>query len=302
MGPGCQSQMAPSLYSALRAVLQKQQMSHTALENYMSSLKSLDRYNKPFQLIWALLEQKNIQPPKASISEVVSAIIELSEISIPQARNAYSALIYFPQFQALKFNSQLQPLKRKWNVNTQKYGAFWQAEDVIAEMACSQLIPEDLVGVRSRLILCFRLFGLFRGVDLARTLRKISFVGDKAYIMVKRKGWQTYKWEQVISLPQAPAVSPFHLLKQYVALTAQHGTPGGPLLLSLSAPFRPLSANTINSLTKSLLLQHGIPMGVYGAHSTRGAGWLIIRDWAYLLSNCVKLASGKMSRLLLPII
>ena len=61
-------------------------------------------------------------------------------------------------------------------------------------------------------------------------------------------------------------------MQKYVALTADHGPPGGPLLLSLYPPYSPLTANAINSITKTLLAQHGVPMSVYGAHSTRGAG------------------------------
>ena len=47
---------------------------------------------------------------------------------------------------------------------------------------------------------------------------------------------------------------------------------GGGLLLSSHPPYAPLSANAINSITKNLLAEHGVPMSVFGAHSTRGAG------------------------------
>ena len=105
--------MAPTIHSALRTVLQEQQMSPEALDSYMSSLKSLDKYNKPFQMIWALSEDKNIHPIQATITQIVSAIIELENFSTAQARNAYSGLICFPQFQQLKFVTQLAPFKKE---------------------------------------------------------------------------------------------------------------------------------------------------------------------------------------------
>ena len=73
------AKMAPTIHSALRTVLQEQQMSPEALDSYMSSLKSLDRYNKPFQMIWAILEDKNINPIQATITQIVSALIELEK-------------------------------------------------------------------------------------------------------------------------------------------------------------------------------------------------------------------------------
>ena len=56
----------------------------------------------------------------------------------------------------------------------------------------------------------------------------------------------------------------------YVHLTS-HVQPGTPLFVSLHPPFAPLSANSIGRITRKLLLSLGIPMSVFGPHSTRGA-------------------------------
>ena len=48
--------------------------------------------------------------------------------------------------------------------------------------------------------------------------------------------------------------------------------PGGSLDIVSLPPYSPLTANAINSITKTLLAQHGVPISVYGAHSTRGGG------------------------------
>ena len=48
-----------------------------------------------------------------------------------------------------------------------------------------------------------------------------------------------------------------------------------PLLRSLRPPYPPLKANTIGSITKKLLSDLGVPMGILGAHTTRGAGSIL---------------------------
>ena len=50
------------------------------------------------------------------------------------------------------------------------------------------------------------------------------------------------------------------------------GSPGGPLLLSLHPPYRGLSSDAINGITKRFLAALGLDMTHWGAHSTRGAG------------------------------
>ena len=62
-----------------------------------------------------------------------------------------------------------------------------------------------------------------------------------------------------------------HLLNKYVALTASQGKGGGPVFLAVTPPFSPLTANSIGRKTKNILLKLGIPVNIFGAHSTRGA-------------------------------
>ena len=74
-----------------------------------------------------------------------------------------------------------------------------------------------------------------------------------------------------MSIPDCQSLSPWHLIKRYVALT-HHGQKGGPLLLACRPPYNPLDPNSVGSITKRLLAQHGIPSSVWAPHSTRGAG------------------------------
>jgi hypothetical protein len=104
---------------------------------------------------------------------------------------------------------------------------------------------------------------------------------------VQRKGWKTYKWEEVLVLAHKE-ISPWHLLARYVALTASQvearrregkhpGTSDDHVLLSLQPPFLALSADRIGSITKGLLFKYGVEK-VWGAHSTRGAGVSFYKD------------------------
>jgi hypothetical protein len=266
------AKVAPSVHFALRQTLQEQQMSPAAIEDYLGRLASLSRYDKPFRVVWAMLVDQGVQPQKATVAEVISVLVKLHAWSPSQARNAYSALVLFPHLQALRFHQALVPYKKLWNCNVQKYASFWSAGDVLQALAATQLKPGDVAALRDRLILCCCLLALHRGVDLSRVVRTVSMVQGQPYILLKRKGWKTFKWEQVISLPQHPGISPWHLLQAYVQATQGHCDPGGPFLLQLTPPYRPLTANTVNSITKKLLLNLGVPMSVWGAHSTRGAG------------------------------
>jgi hypothetical protein len=166
---------------------------------------------------------------------------------------------------------------------------------------------DSIEDVRGRLILIFRLLHLHRSIDLARARRIKSQVekfqgngwqasshGQKGasrsplphhvtsenrtstdvsplFIALQRKGEKDLHWERVLDL-KCPHISPRFLLERYVSLTKHHGTPGGPLLLSLHPPYKPLCSNSIGRITKNLLHQFGVNTNVFGPHSTRGAG------------------------------
>jgi hypothetical protein len=124
--------------------------------------------------------------------------------------------------------------------------------------------------VRSRAILCLRLFHLCRSIDLARSFRCRSVLGNQVYWQLQRKGQRGPKWEALMDL-QNKFLSPLRLLHRYIELTVNQGRPGGPVFLALAPPHRPLSANSIGRITQQLLKDLGVPVAVFGAHSTRGA-------------------------------
>ena len=74
-----------------------------------------------------------------------------------------------------------------------------------------------------------------------------------------------------MSTPDSPAISPVHLIKCHVKLTAHLVPAGSELLRQVTPPYRALVANTIGSITKKLLAKFGVSTSVWGPHSTRGA-------------------------------
>ena len=131
---------------------------------------------------------------------------------------------------------------------------------------------KSVAQVRDRLILMFRLLHLARSVDLSRTYRALSCFQGASWILLRRKGEVQPRWERVLRWPGEPALCPETLLLKYVELTHTKVPAGSPLLVSLGAPYTPLSSNTIGSITKRLLGTYGIDTLAFAAHSTRGAG------------------------------
>jgi hypothetical protein len=62
------------------------------------------------------------------------------------------------------------------------------------------------------------------------------------------------------------AVNTWSLLQHHVALTKHQGIAGGPLLLGLQKPYKPLCSNSFSSLTKALLQKYGVPTEFWAAH------------------------------------
>ena len=176
-------------------------------------------------------------------------------------------MLLIPQFGQLRFHPLLTPYKRLWNQNVEKYGRFWDNLPMVLEMI-ERPQCHSICELRKRLIICSRLLCLFRSSDLANCLRIVSMVGETLLIKVKRKGQKTHKFERILSLPSLPQISPFHLRQSNVALTKSQGKPGGALLLSLKSPYKPLSSDSIASITKCVVESFNIPSKFWGAHST----------------------------------
>ena len=116
----------------------------------------------------------------------------------------------------------------------------------------------------------WRFVGLFRSIDLERTLRIVATEGHRLFVSVRRKGKRNSLFEQVMSLP-CKEVSPMHLLTRYVRLTIKKGKPRGPLLVQVYNPYGGLTSNTIAGITRRELARLGVDIEAWGPHTTRGA-------------------------------
>jgi hypothetical protein len=143
---------------------------------------------------------------------------------------------------------------------------------VLKKLSAEPLKWTSIEEVRNRLVIICRLLNLFRSVDLARTYRCQSQVGNTVYVLTQRKNQKKPHWEALIKVPGAPSICPVTLMNHYVAMTASHVPSGSLLLRQLKPPYAPLSNNTVGSITKKSLIKFGIDTSFWGPHSTRGAG------------------------------
>ncbi len=133
-------------------------------------------------------------PPKLEMHTVLFLLM----LTVAVCSKCFQLL--FPNFYHLKFQQLLSPFKKAWNSSIEKYGAFWNCEPNLFDLA--KRIPHgiddpnlafafDVKELRERLIIVCRLLCLFRSVDLSRLSRNISILDDKvSFIMIQRKGWK----------------------------------------------------------------------------------------------------------------
>ena len=261
-------QMAPPLPDIIRQSMERKQVSSENIRIHLTRIKSLQRYDQAFRKLWAFMVENGTSPLNCPMEEVAIFITRMASLSLHEARNAYSACIFIPELDSLRFSKTLQPIKRLWNFSPPKYQDFWDGKDVLQKLATTPINWSSIVQVRDRLIITMRLLHLTRSIDLQRTYRTLSFYDEKLWILIQRKGAHRPSWEEMMSLPE-PLISPKDLLLHYVTLTCSCA-PGTALLRHLRHPFAPLRANTIGSITKTMLQKFGIP-NIFGPHSTRGA-------------------------------
>ena len=118
-------------------------------------------------------------------------------------------------------------------------------------------------------------------------------MGYTYIVSTQRKTWYYPRWEEAMFLTQSPSISPLHLLKTYVALTSDHAKTNELVLRALHRPFKPLTADKIAPITKALLTEMGVPMHLWGAHSTRGAGVLFYKKLGLSLEEVCEIGQWK---------
>ena len=113
-GVFAQAQVAPSLSDCIRKLLEQQQVQAEDISLYLAGLKSLKRYDLPFRKLWGLMSLKGLSPDNPTVQGVATSLLALHRLAPNEARNAYSACLLLPGFQALKFSTLLGPMKKGW--------------------------------------------------------------------------------------------------------------------------------------------------------------------------------------------
>ena len=169
-----------------------------AIADYFVPLESaIKRYCIAFRFLWALAELRGFDVVKTAISDVAGLLLELHQVSPSQARKANMACLVFPQLQGLKFSILLKTVKRSWYKIEQRYATVYDATSVFCKFASQLLLRINVVSVCLRLILVWRFFGLYCGVELSRVYWVVSRVDGQGMVAVRRKGQKNMKFEKV---------------------------------------------------------------------------------------------------------
>jgi hypothetical protein len=80
------SKMAPPLHIVLRKMLQSKEVQGEIIENFLDHSPSIKRYDSAFRVLWALLSEKGLDPPKSSLEQIASGLIELHNYSPPRKK------------------------------------------------------------------------------------------------------------------------------------------------------------------------------------------------------------------------
>ena len=164
-------------------------------------------------------------------------LLQFEKLMPKHGRHAYAALLLVPGLEQLPFNSLMRQQKRKWNSSQTRYVSFYNAKEPVARLAATPFNWHYIDHVRLRLLLCCRFFMLCRNIALERMFRKISFVGDKPFVLMQRKGSLRPQWEAMVTIPDVPTLCPWTLLRKYVTLTAGK-VPAGSMDYRDTRPWR----------------------------------------------------------------
>ena len=188
-------QMAPSLFDVVQTILERKQVSPEGIETHLAKIQHVERYDRAFRCLWALMLQKHMDPLFASVDQVAGCLLVLDSISPSEAKHAYCACLLLPGFEHLRFMPTLKACKREWNMSYAKYTDFWDASRVLDTLKATPLNWESPPQVRDGLIIIMRLLHLARSIYLARAFRSISFQDDRAFLLLRRKCSLRPMWE-----------------------------------------------------------------------------------------------------------
>ena len=241
-------------------------------------VETLRRYASAWEAGWQVGQTLSFWPtvfapadleriPLFQFTDLLKKVVALKSESM--ARNLYSALCLFPCLSQLRFEPTLKAVKRNWGAAVPRYHTFYRVQPLINALAKSVIWDSELTekALRLRAILALRFFCLFRGIDLARAKRDLVITNPEVwYLKTRRKGRRKEGLYPVARISLA-SVCPQSCLSVYLEKSKDYS--GDALFVSLTFPRRPISADTINSLTTEWLHARGLMD--FTAHSTRAS-------------------------------
>ena len=180
--------MAPALSDTIRELLERKQFPAESISLHLARLTQLSRYDHPFKVFWVFCTKNHMNPQVMSLDQLAAILLRMEAIESNLTKMAYSAILLLPGYDQLRFHSLLKQCKAKWNKSAIKYTSFWRAEDILEKLRLEPLGWNNVLEVRTRLILVLRLLHLARSIDLQRMVRTISFLDGKAFVLLRRKG------------------------------------------------------------------------------------------------------------------
>ena len=237
-------------------MLQDKGYTETRISSHLSKHVPPKRYNTSFALLSAMAVRKNLTIDSPT-DAFVGLLIDLHQFSESHARNAYSALLLILGFDQIEFHPMLAPYRKQWNKSTAKYAAFWDPMPIFLAFINTSYDRGVISQVRLKLILLWRFLTFFRSIHFSQVRRDVSSIGDRNWVVVRRKNQWDFRWEEVPSL-QDHAWSPWHILCLCVSLTSKQVAPGGPLLITLHRSFAALTSNAIEGLTRRELQRSSV--------------------------------------------
>ena len=175
----------------------------------------------------------------------------------------------FPFLQQLKFEAGLKLLHRSWGATAPRYHYFYAVSPLLEDLARSAAEDRENSdkALRLRAVLVLRFCCLFRGIDLARARRQLDKRESTWFLTTRRKG-RAKEGNYPVARMEPATVCPQAVIPAYGVMTMDYEE--DCLFVSLERPRKPLSADTINSMTTKWLHKQGLRG--FSAHSTRGAG------------------------------
>jgi hypothetical protein len=232
-------------------------------------IKSLEQQvkngEKPFKDIVAILQAHRTSWPP-TLLQAASTVLALHSFAPYRASAAYNTFLLFARFNQLRFEPSLRNVKKLWNTSSAKYVTSYNFKHILQKWAATP-VPAFEEAIRGRLVMVLRIMHLMRSIDVSRTRRSAAEFRDQWFVPVMRKGAKVHSLEQLIDL-EPLSVSPQGLFFLYCAMTCEFK--GKELIVSLKAPRKAVSADTIGSITRHQLRAEGVEH-FFSPHSTKMA-------------------------------